>query len=128
MIKRILTCVCVFALASIGSATAGEMVSQVSGQSDFTKSFCAASREAPHIFVLPANLFDAQKSVTCSDGDSRLRVSEPQDDPGHRVYNIDPPHGSKSGLDCDGKADIGMAMVAINCIPADFETADHKKS
>ena len=130
MIIRPLACVCAFILISVGPATAGEMISQISDQSDFAKTFCAASREAPHIFVLPASLFQVgeQWGVTCDDGESTLRVSEPQDDPGHRVYNIDPPHGSKSGLDCDGKADIGMAMVAINCLPADFETAEHEKS
>ena len=130
MIIRPLACVGAFVLISIGSATAGEMISQVSDPSDFTKTFCAASREAPHIFVLPADLFQVgeQKGVTCDDGESKLRVSEPQDDPGHRVYNIDPPHGSKNGLDCDGKADIGMAMVAINCLPANFEAEGHTKS
>jgi len=38
-----------------------------------------------------------------------------------------PPHGSKQGFDCDGKADIDMTTVAINCLPVSQETKEHRK-
>ncbi|MCP4328907.1 MAG: hypothetical protein GY791_10780 [Alphaproteobacteria bacterium] len=125
---RLIALACAFAFFSIGPAASQSMVTQAVAYDDFRNKFCAASRDFAHIFIVPIAVFDDYKSVTCSDGESTLRVSEPADDPGHKVYNIDPPHGAKKGLDCDSKADIGMTFIAINCIPADFESAGHKKS
>ncbi len=110
------------------SANAGDLVSQAGNYAEFKEQFCAASRDGEHIFVVPAAMFSEQKGVTCADGESGLRVSEPADDPGHTVFNIDPPHGVETAFDCDGKADTGMTMVALNCIPASAEAADHKKT
>ena len=103
-----------------------QSMSQAANFEEFTAKFCAASRTAPHIFVVPVAVFEEQ-TVTCDDGDSTLRTAEPNDDPGHIVFNIDPPHGSKQSFDCDGKADVDMTPVAINCLPVAEETATHPK-
>jgi hypothetical protein len=99
----------------------------VANYDEFTQKFCSANRDAQHIFVLPIAVFNQNNSVKCDDGESRLRTSEPKDDPGHVVFNIDPPHGVKSSFDCDGKADITMTTVAINCLPVSRETGSHPK-
>ena len=113
-------------LASAGVAVSADYVTQTTGYEDFSAKFCATERTDQHIFIVPTTVFGETASVTCDDGDSMLRTGEPADDPGHTVYNIDPPEGSESGFDCDGKADTGMSLVAINCLPADMESADHQ--
>ena len=93
----------------------------------FVAQFCQANRAQEHIFVLPLAAFEAKSSVVCEYGTSGLRWAEPADDPGHVVLNVDPPSGVADGFDCDSKADKGMEFVAINCLPANREEADHAK-
>lgn len=93
----------------------------------FQEAFCAADRSAAHIFVVPLAMFDDGAALACDFGEATMRIREPLDDPGHVVLNIDPPADVADGLDCDGKADVGMEEVAINCLPADAEAADHRK-
>lgn len=118
---------CGIALSSSAYGASDRAVSQVADYDEFTEKFCSVSRDSQHIFVLPITVFKEQKSVSCADGESKLRTSEPEDDPGHIVLNIDPPHGSKASFDCDGKADIDMTSVAINCLPVSQETEAHPK-
>lgn len=94
---------------------------------EFTASFCAANRDAPHVFVLPLSVFATEESIECAHGSALLRMTEPSEDPGHVVMNIDPPTGVVDGFDCDGKADVGIPFVAINCLPANSEAVDHRK-
>ncbi|MEM7441701.1 MAG: hypothetical protein AAF414_00065 [Pseudomonadota bacterium] len=107
------------------AALADDLVSDTRDADGFTSAFCAADRSTQHIFVLPMSVFQEGGEVTCDHGTSTLRMSEPSDDPGHAVLNIDPPEGVADGFDCDGKADLGMSLVAINCLPANLESADH---
>ncbi len=116
------------ALSSAAYGMSDHGVSQAASYEDFSKQFCAAKADAAHIFVVPAAIFSQHKSVKCDGGESQLRMSQPKDDPGHTVFNIDPPKGSKSSLDCDGKADTGMTTVALNCFPVAKETATHPKN
>ncbi len=125
MIKTVLAAAAI-TLASTGAAMSGDYVTQTTGYDDFSDQFCATERNDQHIFIVPTTVFGENASVTCDDGDSMLRTSEPADDPGHTVYNIDPPEGSEAGFDCDGKADTGMSLVALNCLPANMESADHQ--
>lgn len=115
------------ALATAAYAETVPTVSQSKNYEDFSKKFCSADHNSQHIFILPVSVFSEQKSVKCKDGESTLRKSEPKDDPGHVVLNIDPPKGSKDGFDCDGKADLAMTLVAINCLPVSKETTAHPK-
>ena len=128
MLKTIASLTVVAVLGFAQNAAADDMVMQASNFSEFTEQFCNASRTGEHIFVVPAQIFTTAKSVSCSHGDSMLRMSEPSDDPGHAIYNIDPPSGVADAFDCDGKADIGMDMVALNCLPANSEKAGHRKT
>ncbi len=109
-------------------AFAQSVVTEADSFESFSSSFCSASHDAEHIFVVPAAVFSEHSEVACDNGVSGLRLSEPEDDPGHTVFNIDPPSGAPTALDCDGKADTGMETIAINCIPADMESVDHKKT
>lgn len=102
-------------------------VSQAADFAEFTQQFCAEAPDHEHIFVVPASVFSGQSSVECDGAMSMLRTSEPADDPGHIVFNIDPPKGVDMAYDCDGKADVGMNLVAINCLPASMESMDHAK-
>ena len=107
------------------TALADGLVSDTRDADAFTAAFCAADRSTQHIFVVPMSVFQAGGDLTCDDGTSTLRMTEPSDDPGHAVVNIDPPEGVANGFDCDGKADLGMSLIAINCLPANLESADH---
>lgn len=116
-----------FLLLISSQGMSAQLVTQVGDYAELSKKFCAASPSSEHIFVLPGAIFSKNKEITCDGGVSKLRMAEPGDDPGHVVFNVDPPHGSKEGLDCDGKADVGMAIVAINCFPKSKETTAHPK-
>jgi hypothetical protein len=113
-------------LASTPFATAG-MSSEASNYEEFTQQFCAVTPDHEHIFIVPVSVFADQSSVDCDGAVSTLRTTEPSDDPGHIVFNIDPPSGSKMAYDCDGKADEGMTLVGINCLPVDQESMMHSK-
>ena len=107
------------------TAFADGVVSDTRDADEFISAFCVADRSTQHIFVLPMSVFQAGADLTCDFGTSTLRMSEPSEDPGHAVVNIDPPEGVADGFDCDGKADLGMSLIAINCLPANLESADH---
>ncbi|MEM6464279.1 MAG: hypothetical protein AAF724_20430 [Pseudomonadota bacterium] len=110
------------------AALAQDMVSSSADFASFTTAFCGADRSAAHIFVVPLAALEDNSTVSCDFGTANIRVSEPESDPGHYVMNIDPPEGVEDGLDCDGKADKGMSQVALNCLPANMESADHTKT
>ncbi len=93
----------------------------------FKAQFCQANRAQEHIFVLPLAAFDEHSTIECDFGTSGMRSAEPADDPGHVVLNVDPPADVPDGFDCDSKADVGMTYVALNCLPANKESAGHAK-
>ncbi|MFN3231674.1 MAG: hypothetical protein ACE363_05890 [Alphaproteobacteria bacterium] len=108
-------------------ACAEAPVSTANTFDQFKAQFCEANRAQEHIFVLPLASFDEHDSIDCEFGTSGLRKAEPADDPGHVVLNVDPPADVPSAFDCDSKADVGMTYVALNCLPANREAADHQK-
>ena len=115
-------------LSGIQFATAAESeVFETDDFEAFVEAFCAADRAREHIFVLPIQGFMDADEIACPEGTSTPRTAEPADDPGHVVLNVDPPEGVADGLDCDGKVDLGMKMVAINCLPASAESPDHRQ-
>lgn len=113
------------ALFAAQGVSAGDSVSQASSFEEFSQQFCAASQAGEHVFVLPAKVFAEHTSLTCDSGEFTLRTGEPTDDPGHTVYNIDPPSGVDLALDCDAKADTGMSVIALNCLSVAAESEDH---
>ncbi|MEO4043568.1 hypothetical protein AAFN47_18385 [Hoeflea sp. CAU 1731] len=128
MSRAVCTSLMVLSVVAATPSLAQSIVAEADSFESFSSAFCSASHEAAHIFVVPAAIFSEHSEVTCDNGVSGLRSSEPEDDPGHTVFNIDPPSGAPTALDCDGKADTGMETIAINCIPADMESVDHKKT
>jgi hypothetical protein len=128
---RRLCLVFIFSVA-MGNAMAisygvGNNVVYASSYQNFKAKFCSISPTREKIFVLPAVLFKNYQSMTCHAGVYRLRVNEPSEDMGHYVYNIDPPANVNNAFDCDGKADIGMKFIAINCYPVRKESASHSR-
>jgi len=106
------------------AALADDLVSDTRDADAFTAAFCAADRSTQHIFIVPMSVFQAGGEVTCDDGASTLRMTEPADDPGHAVVNIDPPAGVADGFDCDGKADLGMGGIVFGAKLALWLLAD----
>ena len=117
-----------FAIVGTAGAASELYVSQAANYTQFKEQFCAANRAQEHIFVLPLEVLSQETGVTCDDGESTFRITEPEDDLGHLVINIDPPSGSEKSFDCDAKADEGMTTVALNCLPVDQESAMHPKN
>lgn len=127
MLRSMMLAVGGFAVTMVAGPASAQTVNQAANAAEFNEQFCAADHTGQHIFVLPMAVFSDEKSVTCDNGESMLRTAEPADDAGHIVLNIDPPSGAETAFDCDGKADEGMTTVAINCLPADMESAMHPK-
>ncbi len=67
------------------------------------------------------------KSVNCRSGEAAIKYREDASDPGHVLVNIDPPSGNSKGLDCDGKADIGLHYIGLNCLQSGLESTSHSK-
>ncbi|MEM6762991.1 MAG: hypothetical protein AAF615_08940 [Pseudomonadota bacterium] len=115
-------------MASTPLANAADKVTQAGSFGDFEAAFCTTDMTSEHVFVVPSAVFSEHSAVNCSTGEFGLRTSEVADDPGHAVYNIDPPSGVQNAFDCDAKADVGMTVVALNCLPVSAETSDHNKT
>ena len=43
------------------------------------------------------------------------------------LVNIDPPNGNGNDLDCDGKVDIGLHYIDLNCLESSLEFSSHSK-
>ncbi|MEM8852194.1 MAG: hypothetical protein AAGD34_00750 [Pseudomonadota bacterium] len=113
-------------LPSIVQATEVGLVRAPSADA-FKAALCHVDRSGGQIFVVPLSVFEDGGSIDCDGSVYSMRIAEPADDPGHVVLNIDPPSDLADGFDCDAKADIGLAEVALNCLPANAEAADHRK-
>ena len=114
------------ALPTVAYSAQHDTISSATSFKEFNEQFCSAKRDAQRIFVVPIAVFKEQ-SVKCADGESKLQATEAKDDPGHMLFTIIPPSGSKDSFDCDGKADINITVVALNCLPVSQEAATHTK-
>ena len=116
---------------SLSTAIAAAKSSENPNLKKFTKSFCIAAKGAKeNIFKVSADLFGDQPSVfTCSDGNSyKIYKVEAKDDPGHFIFDVDAEKGSHGNIfDCDGKADVGMKVIGLNCFPVSKEVSEHRK-
>ena len=95
----------------------------------FQSIFCKLDPAKQSHPIIPADVYNdaAGKKFKCGEVTYGVRVHPDKDDPGHNVYNVDPPAGAKNVLDCDAKADVGMLNVALNCMPVTEETTEHIK-
>ncbi len=112
--------------SSSGSENGSDLVVLVNDAQTLTEKFCGASQDSEHILVAPLSTLQSTSSISCSDGDYSVLVADAEADPGHIMLNISPPPASPKGLDCDGKADIGVSQAALNCFPSDKESGDHQ--
>jgi len=93
----------------------------------FQSIFCKLDSAKQSHPIIPADVYKdaAGKDFTCGNLTYRVKVLSDKNDPGHNLYNVDPPNNVKDALDCDGKADIGMRDIALNCMPILEETIEH---
>lgn len=74
--------------------------------------------------IIPSSKFeDNNNTIKCKNKVYNLRKSKSNDDPGHTIYNVDPPNNNS--YDCDGKADDGIKNIAMNCLPVRDESQSH---
>ena len=95
----------------------------------FQTIFCKLDPAKQSHPAIPAEVYQATagKEFTCGDLTYMVRVTPDTSDPGHNLYNVDPPSDVKNALDCDAKADTGMHNIALNCMPVSEETIEHVK-
>jgi len=93
----------------------------------FQAIFCKLDPAKQSHPIIPADVYKdaAGKEFTCGDLTYRVKVISDEGDAGHTLYNVDPPGDVKNALDCDGKADVGMLNIALNCMPISEETIEH---
>ncbi len=119
-----LTCsllICVLSFF-IGTASASNLSFK-----NFSKKFCALNTTKSHIIATDATLFKQGKVIKCHNKNYKMRYRMDHSDHGHGLFNIDPPTNTKAALDCDGKADTGMKVIAVNCYPVSLESPGHGK-
>jgi hypothetical protein len=92
----------------------------------FNEAFCDADRSGQSVFVVPLEEFTEERTLDCDFGVSQMRVEEVPNDPGHVIFHVDAPADVEDALDCDGMADVGMSHVAVNCLPSNMKSADHR--
>lgn len=95
----------------------------------FQTIFCKLDPAKQSNPTIPADVYQGTvgKEFTCGDLTYKVRVTYDTSDPGHNIYNIDPPADVKKALDCDAKADTGMQNIALNCMPVSEEATEHVK-
>ena len=106
----------------LAATTQNTVQSQVKS---FTAKLCSADKSVEHVFVVPVAVFKNSGEVDCDFDKYTLRYINDKTDPGHVLYNIDPPKGVSKAFDCDAKADEGMKNIGVNCLPVDKESSDH---
>lgn len=116
----------------VTSSVIAETNSPLSDLKTFTDTFCnAQTSNNEMVFTVNADLFTKDElTINCPNmGDFSMKRVEDPNDPGHFLFTIDAAKNNKAApntLDCDGKADIGMKVVGINCFPANKESTEHK--
>ena len=107
---------------AVAATTQNTIQSQVKS---FSTKLCSADKSVEHVFVVPVAVFKNSSEINCDFGKYALRYTDDKTDPGHVLYNIDPPKGVSKAFDCDAKADEGMKNIGVNCLPIDKESSDH---
>ena len=126
------------ALAALGSLVlAGQAYAEpinnnlnlmsVNNKAEMKRALCMDSGTTSKLLIAKMAVVKNVKSVNCISGEALIRYREDATDPGHVLVNIDPPLGNSKGLDCDGKADIGLHYIGLNCLQSDLESTSHSK-
>lgn len=98
----------------------------VNNKVEMRRAICMDSGTTSKLLIAKMAVVKDVSSVNCDSGEAMIRYREDASDPGHVLVNIDPPDNSK-GLDFDGKADIGLHYIGLNCLEASLESASHSK-
>jgi len=126
------------ALAALGSLVlAGQAYAEpinsnlnlmsVNNKAEMKRAVCMDSGATSKLLIAKMAVVKYVKSVNCISGEAFIRYREDVTDPGHVLVNIDPPVGNRKGLDCDGKADIGLHYIGLNCLQSSLESTSHSK-
>ncbi|WP_186545369.1 hypothetical protein [Synechococcus sp. ROS8604] len=99
----------------------------VNNEADMRRAICMDAGATSKLLIAKMTVVKNVKSVKCKSGEALIRYREDASDPGHVLVNIDPPNGNSKGLDCDGKADIGLHYIGLNCLESSLESTSHSK-
>jgi len=99
----------------------------VNNEADMIRAICMDAGATSKLLIAKMAVVKNVKSVKCKSGEALIRYREDASDPGHVLVNIDPPNGNSKGLDCDGKADIGLRYIGLNCLESSLESTSHSK-
>ena len=99
----------------------------VNNKAEMTRAICMNSGATSKLLIAKMAVVRRMSSVKCHSGEAMIRYREDSSDPGHVLVNIDPPIGNGKGLDCDGKADIGLHYIGLNCLQSNLESTSHSK-
>ena len=99
----------------------------VNNEAEMRRAICMDAGATSKLLIAKMAVVKNVKSVKCKSGEALIRYREDASDPGHVLVNIDPPNGNGKGLDCDGKADIGLHYIGLNCLESSLESTSHSK-
>ena len=97
----------------------------VNNKAELKRAVCMVSGAPSKLIIAKMHVLKRESEVNCESGVAAIRYREDVSDPGHVLVNIDPPKGSQKGLDCDGKADVGLHYIGLNCLRASMESTSH---
>ena len=98
----------------------------VNNADELERALCMNTGVNSKLLIVQVDIIKENGSVKCKEGIATVRYEEDKYDPGHIVVNVDPPKGSSRSLDCDGKADIGLRYIGLNCLRSNLEASQHK--
>ena len=99
----------------------------VNNTAEMRRAVCMDAGATSKLLIVKMDVARNVKSVKCKSGEAVIRYREDASDPGHVLINIDPPNDNVKGLDCDGKADIGLHYIGLNCLESSLETTSHSE-
>ena len=99
----------------------------VNDKAEMRRAVCMDAGATSKLLIAKMAVVKNVKTVKCKSGEALIRYREDASDPGHVLVNIDPPNGNSKGLDCDGKADIGLHYIGLNCLESSLESTSHSK-
>jgi hypothetical protein len=99
----------------------------VNNTAEMRRAVCMDAGATSKLLIVKMDVARNVKSVKCKSGEAVIRYREDASDPGHVLINIDPPNGNGKGLDCDGKADIGLHYIGLNCLESSLEATSHSE-
>ncbi len=99
----------------------------VNNKAEMKRAICMDAGASSKLLRAKMAVVKDVKSMNCRSDEAVIRYREDASDPGHVLVNIDPPSSNSKGLDCDGKADIGLHYIGLNCLHSGLGSASHSK-